>query len=66
MKRPMFTDTEFEKMYEKAARHRDDKEDDVFLDGVVSALGWVLGREDNPLRGRADNPLYDYEKMKEK
>jgi hypothetical protein len=45
----MFTDTEIEKMYEKAAEMRDDNEDDAFLDGVDSALGWVLGREDNPL-----------------
>jgi len=45
----MFTDPELEEIYEKAARMRDDNEDDAFLDGVVSALGWVLGREDNPL-----------------
>lgn len=45
----MLTDIELLGLYERAAELRDDNEDDAFLDGVVSALGWVLGREDNPL-----------------
>jgi hypothetical protein len=37
------------KMYEEALKIGGENEDDVFLDGVVSALGWVLGEYDDPL-----------------
>lgn len=45
----VFSDKEMEELYEKAAKLRDDNEGDEYLEGVVSALGWALGREDHPL-----------------
>jgi hypothetical protein len=40
---------DIQRIYEEALKMREENEDDAFLDGVASALGWVLGEYDDPL-----------------
>lgn len=41
---------DIQRVHEEALKMREENEDDAaFLDGVASALGWVLGEYDDPL-----------------